>query len=277
VVTRSVPRNAILPRPRLGWIAAAAVATLSLGAMLWVSLQQPAGYRFHAGDDHPPTDRRYQADIQLGRSHTGRTPGQLAAARTDLERLAAEHPRTSAAAWSLYQAGLAAQFLKDEAGRRQDWALLQRDYAEHPAAIRTREATTPAPSAKETGSDCGPRALAHLLEAAGKPTDLKQLTHECATDAHGTTLEALQRVAEKHGLRTEAAQVDAEFLKKERPQGIAWVEGVHYLCFQPQADRAEVWDPNGETTQGVTWEQLAQRSQGVVLLVAWGNGKLPKL
>jgi ABC-type bacteriocin/lantibiotic exporter with double-glycine peptidase domain len=115
------------------------------------------------------------------------------------------------------------------------------------------------------------------LEAAGKPTDLKQLTQQCATDAHGTTLEALQRVAELHGLKTEAAQVDAEFLKQERPRGIAWVEGVHYLCFQPRGDQAELWDPNGETTQTLTWEQLTHRSQGIVLLTAGGNAQLPKL
>lgn len=271
MVSCNPTRSAPFPRPRLGWIALAAAATLTLGGVTWLSLQSPAGYHFRAGDERPPTDSRYQVDIDLGRT------GQLAAARTDLERLAAQRPHTSEAAWSLYQAGLAAQSLKDEAGRRRDWDRLQREYAEHPLALRTREAAAPATKPKETGSDCGPRALAHLLEAAGKPPDLKQLTHECATDAHGTTMEALQRVAEKHGLKTEAAQVDAQFLNKERPQGIAWVEGVHYLCFQPRGDRAEMWDPNGEKTETLTWEQLAHRSQGVVLLTAWGNATLPKL
>jgi hypothetical protein len=93
----------------------------------------PAGYQFHAGDDRPPADPHYTANIRLGRE------GKLAEARADLERLAAEHPRTSEAAWSLYQAGLAAQSLKDEAGKRQDWDRLQKEYAEHPLAIRTRE------------------------------------------------------------------------------------------------------------------------------------------
>jgi hypothetical protein len=198
-------------------------------------------------------------------------------ARQQMRRLAVETRGTSTAAWSLYQAGIASRCLHDPAGQKADWEQLRTEYADHPLALRVRE--SPRGSApRGDGSDCGPRALAHLLEQAGRPAELAALTRLCHTDAHGTTLEALRDAARKCGLQAEAVQADAEFLKTERPRGIAWVRGVHYVCFEPGRDgQVRVWDPNAGAPTLQSWEKLVEQSQGVVLLVGWGETKLPRL
>ena len=233
-----------------------------------------------AGDQKPPVDPRYAAAVRRG------LDGHLRDARRDLERLARESRDPNTGAWSLYQAALAARKTGDREGHHELLARLQREHPAHWLALRTK---VPAPAFRPTsvrhsggggksgGSDCGPRALAWMLRKAGKPVDLARLTRECGTTAKGTTLLKLREAARKYGLQAEGAQVRGEFLRRERPRGIAWVSGIHYVCFEPEGEKARVWDPNEKTASTENWEALAERSQGVVLLLAWGEERVPGL
>ena len=55
------------------------------------------------------------------------------------------------------------------------------------------------------------------------------------------------------------------------------MSGIHYVCFEPEGEGARVWDPNEKTASTENWDVLAERSQGVVLLLAWGEERVPEL
>jgi hypothetical protein len=219
-----------------------------------------------------PTDTRYVASLKRGLA------GDYAGAERDFVTLANSAPGSNLAAWSIYQASLAAKARGDAstAGRLQE--RLARAHAGHPLTLRVQVESTPAPrpSAK---SDCGPRSLLYLCRQAGIPATLPEITRLCGTTPQGTTVESLVRAAHKKGLRATAAQVDQWFLTRHRPSGVAWVDGNHYVVFQPRPRSREFWvmDPNRGAREQITAAELTQRCQGIVVLAAWGRMSLPFL
>ena len=251
-----------------------AIAAGVCSARMWMASSLSSGdYHYISGDDRPPNDPRYLAAMKRGRS------GDLSGAQLVLIRLEAQVHGSSAGAWALYEAGIAARSLHNPVQQRRLWNRLAVDYPAHPLAMRVRDSPEEA-HRQVSDADCGPRALAHLLERAGKHVAVVSLARECGTDARGTTLEALQNAAKKEGIRAEAYHVDRELLEREHPRGIAWVDGIHYVYFEPAgwwSDSARVWDPNGPAIREMKWKTLGERSQGIVLLAAWGRQALPAL
>jgi hypothetical protein len=225
-----------------------------------------------AQDAGPPEDVRYQTALQQGLT------GDLPSARAAFEQLARDERGSVKAAWALYQASLAARAVGDDPGAEALLTELRRDYAEHPLALRVEENSAPA-AVPSRLSDCGPRALQWLAAQAGIVTDLADLRNRCGTDESGTTLAALANAAGDLGFEANAAQVDHWFLIRHRSSGIAWVDGDHYVAFLPTGDRnrVRVMDPNESEPVVEEVETLVRRSQGVVLLLAWGEKPLPRI
>lgn len=257
-------------------MAAAAIAALIVmaTAALWQSRGRVTATAVEAAaadNDRAPTDARYQQAVRVGLS------GDRAKAAERLLELARSEKGSNTGAWSLYQAALAAKALKQPAESAARLAELRRDYPDHPLAARFA-AGARSPAAPERGpSDCGPRSLLYLCERAGIRATLEELTERCATDKHGTTLDRLQSAARQKGLKAEAAHVDAAYLRRHRPSGIAWVSGDHYVAFLPVDGRDQflICDANRPKPEPVATQELAKRSQGIVLLTAWGKAELP--
>lgn len=247
---------------------AIAVALLVAGRMAY-------GYRPGPGDDRPPAEARYQGALQAG-LQTRDYP----AARRAFLALAAEKRQTSEGAWALYQAGLAAKAGGDPRSAEAIFARVRQEYPEHPLALRLKTDPPPAPARPvRKAPDCGPRSLLYLCRQAGIAATLPELVKGCGMDADGTTLEGLGRAAREKGLRSEAAEVDAWFLRRTRPAGIAWVQSDHFVAFLPgrDAEHVRTFDPAFQETAELEVEELERDSRGIVLLVAWGSRQLPEI
>jgi hypothetical protein len=230
-----------------------------------------AGHRAEANLDRAPEDPRYQQALRLGLS------GEAEKASRALLALARSEKGSNTGAWSLYQASVAAKLLQKPAESAAHLAELKRDYPDHPLTARVSKSAGSSTAPKRRSADCGPRSLLSLCERAGIPATLTELTARCATDKHGTTLDRLQRAARQKGFRSEAAHVDAAFLRRHSPSGIAWVNGDHYVAFHPSGTRGQflIKDANRTEPERVTSQALAKRSQGIVLLLAWDSAELP--
>jgi hypothetical protein len=277
LINRNIFYEALLQQPimrvALGAcvVLALVVGVLANGRTL---AAKPAGdhYQLRAGDDVAPADERYQQALRLGLA------GKSQEAHDRFVTLSGEARGTSLGAWSLYQASIGAKLLKQDPLAEAHVAQLRSDYADHPLTGRLAE-PAPTPRPQRRSSDCGPRALLYLCERAGIAADLQELTRLCKTDKQGTTLARMQTAARQKGFQAEAAHVDAAFLQKHRPSGIAWFSGDHYVAFLPDggAARLLVYDANETQPEALTPKALAKRCQGIVLLMAWGEGKLPPL
>jgi hypothetical protein len=197
------------------------------------------------------------------------------------------HTGTSAGAWGIYQAALAARALHDSASFAALAQELRQEYPGHLLALRLTPASARAAAGTPVRVDCGPRSLLHLCRQARIRISLPELTARCRMAAEGTTLEHLEAAAHSLGFRTAALQVDADFLRRYAPSGILRVDGLHYVAISaPPAglgtrlagmfgrgdDRMAVWDPGQPDGVGrETPEALVQRSLGIALLVARGK------
>src|SRR5438876_6520273 len=94
---------------RLLLLAGAGLIGAALVAGLGIHPGAAQGYQPRPGDDRPPTDPRYAAAMRTGRAR------EYAGAQAQFLQLAAEQRGTSAGAWSLYQAALAARAAGDAA------------------------------------------------------------------------------------------------------------------------------------------------------------------
>lgn len=247
------------------------IATITILTAAAIGARQSRlGYRPRAGDDRPPPQPQYEAALRRGLA------GDYAGAEAAFLTLAKGHRGTNAAAWSLYQASLAAAERGDRAQADHLRAELTEGYPGHPVVLRLSQASAGSPPERPK-ADCGPRALQSLCEAAGRRTGLQELKQLCKTDTHGTTLEGLVNAARAQGLRVAPAQVDHWYLRRHRPAGLAWVDGNHYVAFFPGSTPDQFWlaDPNLPQRQTITAASLRERSQGIVLLAAWGDRKLP--
>ncbi|QDU66470.1 ATP-binding cassette domain-containing protein [Engelhardtia mirabilis] len=99
--------------------------------------------------------------------------------------------------------------------------------------------------------DCGPAALAALLEGCGIPTSAARLREACQTDVDGTSIEALGEVARLMGLCCEQQLVPLDGLL-DRTEGVAPAivvtrgpgGGFHFvLLWGTRLGRVQVMDP----------------------------------
>lgn len=233
---------------------------------------RPASAPAAPPQDRPPQTAAYEHALDVG------LHGNLAQAKAEFVTLAQAQQGTSAGAWALYQGALAARASHQPAEAERLFARLRHDYPNHPLSLRLKPEPAPAPRVLVAG-DCGPRSLLALCQQARIPATLPELSRRCGTDRYGTTLDRLARAAREKGLRVEAASVDGWFLRRRRPNGIAWVNGDHYVAFLPGPDPDHVWllDPNEGGRRLVSAEELAEASQGIVLLAAWGRDSLPAI
>ena len=103
---------------------------------------------------------------------------------------------------------------------------------------------------------CGPEVLAEVLGRAAQPTvDLHELAAELKTDHRGTTLAALAKAAEKHGLHPRGLKLTWDGLWKitNGPDGkrdapdylVALIHPGHYVLVEDvRAGEVDVWDPS---------------------------------
>ena len=217
-------------------------------------------------DDRPPADARYQQALQPRPCRRPRGGDGACWPWPARQR------GTSAGA-ALYQAGIAARGRATRRRRIASCPALRRDYPGHPLALRSQPAPPPV-TRPRPASDCGPRALALLCGQAGLPADLADLTRRCGTTKEGTTLEGLAQ-----GARGDRLPLRRRPPRRPVPPPPAaggdrgWVDGSHYVAFLPGSDGG-FWllDPNEPGREPVDAERLASRSQGIVLLLAWGSG-----
>ncbi|HTE20980.1 MAG TPA: cysteine peptidase family C39 domain-containing protein [Armatimonadota bacterium] len=251
----------------------AAIVAVAVAVTVSLTLSAAPHYRPAAGDDCAPTEPRYLHALQLGLAK------EYAGAGREMAGLAQARQGTSTGAWALYQASLAASAQGRTAEAVALEGELRREYAEHPLTARLAAAIAPAAPPRRAVGDCGPRSLLRLCTEAGVSASLPELTRQCGTDKHGTTLDGLLRAARRRGLKAEAAQVDEWFLRRHRPSGVAWVDGDHYVAFFPGGHDGEVrvLDPNVAGERVTPVAELARRSGGVVLLAAWGGRELPRI
>jgi ABC-type bacteriocin/lantibiotic exporter with double-glycine peptidase domain len=95
-------------------------------------------------------------------------------------------------------------------------------------------------------NDCGPTALADLLELTGlavpSPDSLRRLT---ATDLHGTTLDKLEAAATVAGLPVFSVRWDPSEIAELPLPSLAWVDRRHFVVVarRSSVDSVEVRDP----------------------------------
>lgn len=221
--------------------------------------------------DNAPADARYQQALKRGLSH------DYAGSLREFRQLAAAEPGTNTGVWALYQASLAAETLHDRRQRDLLLAQMRREYPAHRLTLQTLP-TTQWTRSRRPIADCGPRALLYLCEKAGCPATLPELRKRCGTGEHGTTLYMLESAARSKGLRTAAVRADAAYLRRATAAGIAWVNGDHYVVFEPATgkDRFSLFDPNQDTLRVLSAAELIKSSQGILLFVAWGQRQLPR-
>ena len=95
-------------------------------------------------------------------------------------------------------------------------------------------------------NDCGPTALADLLELAGFPVpSADSLIHLTATDAEGTTLHNLESAANAAGLRVMSVQWDPTELWMLPVPSLVWVDRRHFVVVarRERGDTVEIHDP----------------------------------
>jgi hypothetical protein len=264
-------------RRQLTWcvtILGLAAALVLLGTAWNAGRDRNARYLAGGHDDRPPTGRTYQAALKLG------IGGDMPAALAAFERLAASRQGTSEGAWATFQAALAAREAGEPARAAGFEAALRRQYPTHPVTLRLGGASPaePAPDAQRL-TDCGPRSLLRLAVDAGLSPSLEEVTRLCGTDEQGTTLAGLSSAAHGLGLSAAAVQMDAWFMRRHQPTGVAWVDGDHFVAFLPHAQRGRVWlfDPNEGESRVEQAEDLIRRSHGIALLVGTDDRPLPEI
>lgn len=95
-------------------------------------------------------------------------------------------------------------------------------------------------------NDCGPTALADLLELAGLPVPSEDsLIRLTSTDGRGTTLQNLEAAAVASGLRVMSVAWDPSELWMLPVPSLVWVERRHFVVVarRDKGDTLEIHDP----------------------------------
>ena len=248
---------------RWAWLFFAFPVALSGAALFAAFTRTPPGPPVVRAPGQLPNDPAYQHALKLGLAH------HYGPARAEFLRLAREKQGQELGAWSLYQAGLAAQALHQPAVAAQTFAELRRAYPNHLLAIRTgghSGPVRPRPAATPADADCGPRALLLACQPLHATATVTRLREAAGTTPEGTTLEGLARAARGLGLKAEGVQVDREALADLRPPAVAWVDGHHFVAvLHTSDDRVTIHDPNQPREETWPLNELLTRSGGVLL------------
>ena len=79
--------------------------------------------------------------------------------------------------------------------------------------VRRSSRSLLAPEVVQTSAmDCGPAALKCLLEGFGLPVSYGRLREACQTDVDGTSIDAIEEVANRLGLDAEQAMLPTDHL-----------------------------------------------------------------
>ncbi len=117
--------------------------------------------------------------------------------------------------------------------------------------------------------DCGPRALAIILDSFGVKANPARLAKLAGTTAHGTSLEGLKKAATLCGLKAEGVQVNLEALRQLEKPAIVWVNGDHFAALlSVDGDNSTIHDPNKPEKETVRTEDLLRRSGGILLEIS---------
>lgn len=120
------------------------------------------------------------------------------------------------------------------------FALLARPYVIRLAWAAARQGE---PAARQIGpADCGPAALAMILDHHGVPATLPEITRATGAGAEGTSLLALRRVAAELGLPSQGRRVGWEGLLELPLPAIAHVHGDHFVVLRRIDGREVVVD-----------------------------------
>ena len=90
--------------------------------------------------------------------------------------------------------------------------------------------------------DCGPAALAALLNGCGIDVSYPRLREACQTDVDGTSIDTLEELAQRYGLAAEQVVLPSDFVLDVRNDNLPCI--------------AVVTLPNGLTHFVVVWRRL---------------------
>jgi len=134
--------------------------------------------------------------------------------------------------------------------------------------VTAAASAAPAP-AEPAPADCGPHALLLACRALGVQARLSDLRRWAGGNARGTTLAGLAQAAQSQGLRARGVQVDRSALVQVPCPALAWVDGDHFVAvLAVQEEQATIHDPNKQSEEEITPEELLRRSGGILLTLA---------
>ncbi len=123
--------------------------------------------------------------------------------------------------------------------------------------------------------DCGPAAIACLLEGCGLPADLGRLREACQTDVDGTSIDAVEEIAIELGLDAEQVMVPVDHVPLESARALPSVlvvdtpsGGLHFVVvWRRHGGLAQIMDPQ-VGRRWIRWRELLARAHRHRLEVA---------
>lgn len=132
---------------------------------------------------------------------------------------------------------------------------------------------------QSSAMDCGPAVLKSLLSGCGIEVGYGRLRTDCATDVDGTSIDALEQLANQYGLRAEQVLVPADHLPLKSGATLPAIAvtklrhgGTHFvLLWNAAASFVQVMDP-AIGRRWLRWERFLQEAyihEAVVPAAAW--------
>jgi hypothetical protein len=127
--------------------------------------------------------------------------------------------------------------------------------------------------AKLDAAQCGPKAVAYVLEREGKgAVDHETLSKECGTTKQGTTLDQMRGALQKHGLDYFGFKVGLGDLPKIACPAI-WLDNDHYfVVLRVDGLRLTVYDPTFGSEKVVSFENNDDPKFGLLMLLKRAPG-----
>lgn len=132
---------------------------------------------------------------------------------------------------------------------------------------------------QSSAMDCGPAVLKSLLSGCGIEVGYGQLRTDCATDVDGTSIDALEQLANQYGLRAEQVLVPIDHLPLKTGATLPAIAvtklrhgGTHFvLLWSATPSFVQVMDPS-IGRRWLRWERFQQEAyihEAVVPAAAW--------
>ena len=100
------------------------------------------------------------------------------------------------------------------------------------------------PLRRAEGTECGPAALAMVMEHHGIDVPIAALAREAGTGASGTSLLKLKHTAQRRGFRAEGWRMSFADLREIELPAVAHVHGDHFVVVRSLGRRVVVDDPS---------------------------------